>query len=62
MSNEKGLSSWNKDQISALEAGRDLTIEKVLFYAYLAQVPLSEILVLSEGYTFDKDGIIRKEI
>lgn len=61
MSSEKGLSSWNKDQISALESGRDLTIEKVLFYAYLAQVPLSAILVLGEGYAFDKDGIIRKK-
>lgn len=62
MSSEKGLSSWSKDQISALESGRDVTIEKVLFYAYLAQIPLSEILVLGEGYYFDADGIIRQNI
>lgn len=61
MSHEKGLSSWNKDQISALENGKDLTLEKVMFYAFLAQIPLSDILVLGEGYVFDKDGIIRKK-
>lgn len=60
LSNEKGLSTWRADQISALESGRDLTLEKVFFYAYLAQVPLSQILVLAKGYTFDSNGIIVK--
>lgn len=60
LSNEKGLSTWRADQISALESGRDLTLEKVLFYTFLAKVPLSEVLVLSEEYAFNSDGIIVK--
>lgn len=58
ISKEKELTNWREDQISAMENGRDLTIEKVFFYAYLAKVPLSEVLVLKNGYTFDSNGII----
>lgn len=63
LSKEKGLSGWRADQISAMEYGRDLTLEKVLFYAFLAQVPLSQILVLDGDYMFNSEGIIvKKEI
>ena len=63
ISREKGLSIWRADQISTLETGKDLTLEKVMLYAFLAQVPLSSILVLKEGYVFDSNGVIvKKEI
>ena len=61
LSKEKGLSTWRSDQISAMEGGRDLTFEKVLFYAFLAQVPVSQILVLDGDYMFNSEGIIVKK-
>ena len=62
ISNDKGLSPWTNNQIQTLERGTDVTLEKVMFYAYIAQVPLSEILVLDNGYQFDEKGTIIPEL
>ena len=60
LSTEKNLSTWSQNEICAMERGSNLTLEKVFYYAFLAQVPLSSILVLQDGYAFDSEGIIRK--
>ena len=51
----------SEKQINALEArGECVTIENILTYAYMAKVPLTEIIQLQKGYYFDDDGIIRR--
>jgi len=49
-------------EISNLEKGINLTFDKVLLYAYMAKVPLAEILVLNDGWEFVDNIIIKKEI
>lgn len=45
------------------QTGRNcrLTIHKVFLYAFWAQVPIQDILVLNKGYKFNEKGIIIKE-
>lgn len=49
-------------QISEMESqGKSVTLMNILTYAYIAKVPLTEIIHLQEGFYFDKDGIIRRK-
>lgn len=38
--------------ITDVESGKNVTIQKVLLYSYISQVPLSEILI----FTLDKNS------
>ena len=49
-------------QIGSLEnQGASVTLEMILTYAYIAKVPLHELIQLQEGYSFDENGIIRRD-
>lgn len=48
-----------KQKISNMEArGISIKLEDILVYAYLAKVPLSDIIQLTVGYHFDEHGVI----
>ncbi len=42
------------------EKGSSLTIDRILLYAFLSELPLHKIIELRAGFYFDKNGIIRR--
>lgn len=42
-----------------LENGINVTLEKILYYAYMAKLPLEDVIVLTPGYCF-VNGVITK--
>ena len=50
-------------ELSNMEAsGTGVTLEKIMTYAYIAKIPLSQIIVFEDDeFYFDNDGIIRRK-
>ena len=56
-----GDDSGAQQKISDMESrGERIDLTDILTYAYMAKVPLSEIIQLVDGYYFDENGIIRR--
>lgn len=55
---------WGDDcaqKISDMESrGERIDLADILTYAYMAKVPLTEIIQLTEDYYFDENGIVRR--
>lgn len=54
-----GLTSYTSQSLKQMEKGNSVTLSKILNYAFLAQVPITDIIVLKEPFYFDELGIIR---
>lgn len=55
---------YNRDvkQISEMESqGKSVTLMNILTYAYIAKVPLTDIIQLQKDFYFDENGVIRRK-